>query len=136
MSIELWALLGCVLVMLVSIAAQAIYLDVKAGVAHGLSNRDSPPTGFGDVGGRLDRNVRNQVEGLVMFIPLVLISAAGGISNPWTQRAALVYVATRLIYFLVYAAGVTIVRSAVWIIGLVALLVYVFGILQQTGMPF
>ncbi len=136
MSIELWALLGSCLVMLLSIVAQAVYMDVKAGAAYGLSNRDGTPSGIGDLGGRLDRNVRNQIEGLVMFIPLVVISAAGGISNPWTQRAAVVYVITRLAYFLVYAAGVTILRSLIWIVGLVALLVYVYGIVQQTGLPF
>ena len=136
MSIELWALLGCTLVMFVSIVTQAIYLDVKAGIAYGLGNRDSSPQGVGDVGGRLDRNVRNQLEGLVMFIPLVVISGVGGISNPWTQRAALVYVATRVVYFLVYAAGVKVLRSVVWTVGLVSLLAYVFGILKQTGLPF
>lgn len=136
MSIELWALLGCALVMFLSIGAQAIYLDIMAGAAYGLGNRDVPPSGYGEVGGRLDRNVRNQVEGLVLFIPLVVVSAAAGVSNPWTQKAALAYLITRFVYFLVYAAGIRVVRSVVWLSGLIALLVYVIGILKQTGLPF
>ncbi len=136
MIVELWALLGSAIVMLLSIVAQAVYLDMKAGAAYGLSNRDGAPAGLGDLGGRLDRNVRNQIEGLVMFIPLVVISAAGGVSNPWTQRAAVVYVIARFAYFLVYAAGVTILRSLIWMIGLLALLAYIIGIVKQTGLPF
>ena len=135
-TIELWALLGCGLVMLLSIIAQAIYLDSKAGLGYGLGNRDAPPTGLGDAGGRLDRNVRNQVEGLAMFIPLVVVAGLAGISNPWTQRAALVYVTTRLLYFVLYALGVKAVRSVVWGVGFFALLAFVFGILAQAGSPF
>ena len=41
MTIELWALFGCTIILLVSITIQALHLDKFAGYAYTLGNRDS-----------------------------------------------------------------------------------------------
>ncbi|MEM9238384.1 MAG: MAPEG family protein [Pseudomonadota bacterium] len=42
------------------------------------------------------RNVRNQIEGMALFVPLVVIASITGISNGWTQWGALIFVCARL----------------------------------------
>ena len=61
--------------------------------------------------GRLARNVRNQIEGMALFVPLVVIASITGISNGWTQWGALIFVCARLAYVPFYAFGIKGLRS-------------------------
>lgn len=130
MSVELWALLGTFAIALMSILAQGFYLDLRAGLRYVLSSRETAPPNHGPLGGRLDRNVRNQVEGMMLFVPLVLVSELAGISNGWTQGAALAYVAARALYLPAYALALVPFRTLVWSIGLAALFAYTWGVLS------
>lgn len=131
MSIELWALLGVVAVLWLSILAQQLQLDLSGGAKYALSNRDQGHRfeGATALTGRLTRNVRNHVEGLAVFAPLVLIAAAADVSNAWTQRAALLFLMTRLLHFVFYSAGITPFRSFAWGIGFfIAIGSFAFGL--------
>ena len=64
---ELWTLIGCSIVLALSIIIQAIHLDFYAGIKCTLGNRDSEPVKLNAIGKQLARNVVNQVEGLAMF---------------------------------------------------------------------
>ena len=131
MTIELWALFGAAAILWVSIFAQQIVLDKVGGAKYALSNRDQDHNfkGATPLHGRLTRNVRNHVEGLSLFAPLILIAAAAGISNVWTQSAAVAYFVSRLLHFLLYAAGITPFRSFAWALGFfLALGSFVFGL--------
>jgi uncharacterized MAPEG superfamily protein len=73
--------------------------------------------------------VRNHVEGLALFAPLVLVADAAGVSNPWTQGAALFYLVMRLLHAGFYAGGITPLRSISWGLGFfVGLGAFVFGL--------
>ena len=128
MSVELWSLFAVFGVMLFSVLAQGTYLDLRAGIPYVLSSRAEPPPNHGPLGARLDRNVRNQVEGLALFLPLVLISATSGISNGWTENAALAYAASRAAYVPSYAFDLVPVRTLIWAAGLASLFAFAWGL--------
>ncbi|NWC95051.1 MULTISPECIES: MAPEG family protein [unclassified Pseudomonas] len=65
----------------------------------------------------------NAIENLAVFAPLVLILATLGVSTPATVLAAKLYVGARLVHFVVYAAGIPVIRTAAFIAGVVAMLV-------------
>ena len=130
MTIELWALFGCAVVLFLSITLQAAYLDLSAGVGYSLSNRDQPPADQTILHGRFERLVRNQVEGLALFLPIVLIAAIAGVSNAWTQYGALAYVASRALFVPAFLFGWVPWRSVIWVIGFFcALPAFAWGLL-------
>ena len=136
MTIELWVLLGLALLLFAAIFVQQITMDKVYGTQYALSNRDGPARLSPDVE-RLGRLVRNHVEGLAVFTPLVLVATLTQTSNAFTQVAALVILAARILHFVFYALGVTPLRSVVWGIGfLLATPAFIFGLFRGIGLPF
>ncbi|MEM7448892.1 MAG: MAPEG family protein [Myxococcota bacterium] len=126
---ELWALLGTTVVLWMAIFLQQIHADRTSGTAYALSNRDGPPPGATATTARLSRVVRNHVEGLAVFAPLVIVAAVAGVSNIWTQYAAVTVFGARLLHFVFYAAGITPFRSIAWGTGfLLAIPAFLYGI--------
>lgn len=82
---------------------------------------------------RARRAHANAVENLVVFAPLVLIAAQTGVSTAATAFAAKLYLAARLVHYLVYAAGIPIVRTLAFAAGFGATLVFVAALLGQAG---
>ncbi|MEM9423069.1 MAG: MAPEG family protein [Pseudomonadota bacterium] len=137
MTIELWALMGAVLLLFVAIFAQQIAMDRIYGAKYALSNRDALDGPVSPVVERLTRLVRNHVEGLAIFGSLVLIANAAEVSNSFTQVAALVIVSMRALHFLFYAFGITPFRSFAWGIGfLLATPAFIYGLVSSVGLPF
>ncbi|MEM9436355.1 MAG: MAPEG family protein [Pseudomonadota bacterium] len=125
---ELWMLFAALGVTAFSIFVQGVHLGAAAGNAYVVSDRSEPAPFDSPMGGRLARNVRNQIEGMALFVPLVLIASLAGISNGWTQTAALVFVCARLAYVPLYAFGVKGLRSMAWTVGFFALLAFAWGL--------
>ena len=74
----------------------------------------------------------NAVENLVVFAPLVLTLHLLGLSTGLTASAAAVYFFARLAHYLVYLAGIPVVRTLTFAIGWAAMFVIgltVLGIL-------
>lgn len=137
MTLELWALLGAALTLFLSIFVQQITMDRIYGTAYALSNRGVLPADPSPTIERLTRLVRNHVEGLAVFATLVLIATAAGISNSFTQYAALAIVALRFLHFVFYALGITPLRSVVWGAGfLIATPAFIYGLVSEAGLPF
>ncbi len=137
MTPELWALFGYGLILFLSIMIQAVHLDLTAGLGFTASNRDtSVDAARSIVAGRLERTVRNQVEGLALFAPFVIVATATDISNEWTQGAALATIIARALYLPAYAFGTGWVRSVVWMGAFLAIPAFAYGILLETGLPF
>ncbi|MDJ0705494.1 MAG: MAPEG family protein [Leptolyngbyaceae cyanobacterium MO_188.B28] len=131
MTVELWALLGTIAILWVAILAQQIALDKAVGAQYALSNREQGHNfkGATPLHGRLTRTVRNHVENLAIFAPLVLIAAAAGASNVWTQYAAIAFFISRFLHFFFYTAGITPFRSFAWAISFfLAIGGFVFGL--------
>ena len=132
MTIELWALFGVTAILWIAIFTQQIQADKVGGAKYALSNREQGHQfkGATALTGRLTRSVRNHVEGLMIFTPLVLIATATNVSNVWTQYAAIAYFMSRALHFLLYAAGITPFRSLAWALGFfLATGGFVFGLI-------
>lgn len=133
MTIELWALFGCTLILFFSILCQGAYLDLTAGIKYALSSRADAPPNQGPMGGRLDRNVRNQVEGLAFFAPLVLIASVADISTGLTQAAAIIVVIARALYVPAYAFDLNPLRTMFWMGSFFGSGAFAFGIISAVG---
>ncbi len=66
------------------------------------------------VAGRLERALRNFLETFPVFVAAVLVVHVMGREGSLSAWGAVLYVAARLVYLPLYAAGVPLVRSLVW----------------------
>lgn len=72
---------------------------------------------------------RNAVENLVIFAPAVLTAHALNISTAATEMAAILYFFARLAHFVVYTAGIPVVRTLAFALGAVCQVVIIATIL-------
>ncbi len=78
---------------------------------------------------RARRAHANAVENLAVFAPLVIVAALMGVSTPATVLAAQVYLGARLVHYVVYSAGIPVVRTLAFVTGSVATLVIAAAVL-------
>jgi len=108
--------------------AQPLILARAKGMTYVTGNRadsvDAPAVG------RLARTVRNSIEAAVLFVPLVLAAEVLGTSNALTQWGAVVFVAARVAYALLYPLGVVGLRTLAWNTGFAALAAMAFGLVS------
>lgn len=108
------ALLAAVQLVLLAVAAN---LQLPTGYLVGARDQRRELTG---AAGRLERALRNHLEGLLLFAVAALLVAFGGTSTPFTEGCALAYLAARVVYVPFYAFGIPWWRSAVWGVGFAA----------------
>lgn len=128
MSIELTALLFYCFMTLFIILMQAIIAINDYGFRYVMGNRDLPPGTQSLLVNRMERVIRNTIESGIIFAPLIFIVAETGVSNSLTQWGAIVFTASRLAYTFIYAFGLTGVRTLIWNIGILSLVVICFGV--------
>jgi uncharacterized MAPEG superfamily protein len=80
---------------------------------------------------RARRAHANAVENLAVFAPLVLILALIGVSTPATIAASKIYLGARFIHYIVYAAGIPVVRTLAFVVGVGATLVIAVAVLSH-----
>jgi uncharacterized MAPEG superfamily protein len=81
---------------------------------------------------RARRAHANAAENLAVFAPLVIIAAVTGVSTPATILASKTYLAARLVHYIVYAAGIPVIRTLAFAVGVGATLVIAAAVLSQT----
>ena len=116
MTISMWMLAAAVLAWVMLISASMLRSRGDLKVATG--NRDDvpKPTALAD---RADRAAKNMLENLVLFVALVV--AVGGRNPARAQLGAEIFVIARVVYWFIYLAGVPVVRTLVWSVGIVGL---------------
>lgn len=119
MSTELGILGIYGLVTVATILIQVLAALPQVGLMAMFTPRDDFPKLTG-VAGRLDRAQLNSVIALAMFAPAVLILAHKGITTPTTLLCAQIFLVARILYVLLYAAGIPVARTLVWTIGFAA----------------
>ncbi len=103
-------------------ASLQIPLSVLAG------NRETPVEGRGWLG-RAQRAHRNILESLVLFAILVLVAHVSGKANATTALGAAMYFWARVVYAAIYMLGITWVRSLVFGVSMVGLVIILFQLL-------
>jgi len=117
----LWAVALTFAQMLVAVggATLQVGLPMLAGNREGLA----PCTGWA---GRAQRAHHNMLESLVLFAALVLMAVVSGKTNAMTLLGAQLFFWARLAYAFVYLAGIPWLRTAVWLVsGIGLLLIFV-----------
>lgn len=131
MSIELTMLAWTVVLGLVQVVATGPFYTAAMGLPYAASSRDTPEPGRMSVlGGRVQRAARNLGETFPFAAAAILVAAATGRSNAATQWGAQLYFWGRLAYFPVYVAGIAYVRTAVWLVSIVGIVLVLAGILR------
>jgi uncharacterized MAPEG superfamily protein len=103
-------------------ATMQVPLPVLAG------NRETAIEGRGWLG-RAQRAHRNILESLVLFAILVLVAHVAGKANAMTALGAAVYFWARVVYAVIYLLGITWVRSLVFGVSMVGLLMILFQLI-------
>lgn len=94
----------------------------KGGLAWGIGNRDDPPP-LPPWAARTQRAHANLMENLPHYVLVVLVAHVSGHASPITASASLAYLAARVAHAIVYAAGITYVRTIAFYSGVTAELV-------------
>ena len=112
-----WAVVLAFVQMLVAVSGATLQVGLPALAG----NRDALPA-FSGWAGRAQRAHRNMLESLVLFAALVLVAVAAGKTNGTTLLGAQLFFWARLAYALIYVIGIPWLRTAVWLISVIGLL--------------
>jgi uncharacterized MAPEG superfamily protein len=79
----------------------------------------------GVVAGRLNRALANFLETFPLFVAAILACDFAGKFGPLTMWGAVLYVVGRALYVPIYAAGISMVRTLVWAVSFVGLILVI-----------
>lgn len=120
MTIEIAMLFWAAVLGLVQVGAQSFAFKAQVGNAYTVGARDEhrPATGLA---GRMERALRNFLETFPIFAAVVLAVYATERSSQWSEIGAQVYFWGRLAYLPAYAAGLPWIRTFIWQIATVGI---------------
>ena len=121
LTLLVWAVLLTFVQMLVAVSGATLQvgLPALAGNREGLA----PCTGWA---GRASRAHHNMLENLVLFAALVLVAVAAGKTNSTTLLGAQIFFWARLVYAVIYVAGIPWLRTATWLVSVIGLALIFF----------
>ncbi|WP_300753231.1 MAPEG family protein [Janthinobacterium sp.] len=125
-------ILGWTLVLaLVQIMLPSLFRTRETGTAYNVSARDGAGPPVGKITGRLQRAQANLFETLPLFAAAVLIIHVTAQESTLTRYGAALYLAARVIYVPLYAFGIPVVRTLVWLVSVAGLLMLLWAILVR-----
>lgn len=123
-------LLGWMLVLaIVQILLPSQARSRETGIAYNTGPRDDPGPPVGAITGRLQRAQKNLFETLPLFAAAVLIAHVAGRDGALTWWGAWIYGVARVVYLPLYVGGIPYLRSAVWLVSLLGLVLVLLAIL-------
>lgn len=120
MSLELQFVVYAVALTLIQTVVAVVGSITQVGMPPLMGNREGLAEFTGWVG-RAHRAHRNMLESLVLFVALVLVANAAGVSNAMTVLGAQLFVGGRVAFAIIYVAGVPWLRTAAWTVALAGL---------------
>jgi uncharacterized MAPEG superfamily protein len=114
---------------LVQIVAASHSASLQRGYRWTASPRDEPTPPLRGVAGRLDRALRNFLETFPLFVAVVLAAHVSETHNALTEWGARLYLWGRVAYVPLYVAGIPLVRSLVWNVATVGIMLFVVALL-------
>jgi uncharacterized MAPEG superfamily protein len=118
-SIELVCLELSVLLFIAHVVCQAVLAQGEFGQPFLFSPRDVEPEAKRPAIGRATRALNNFVENYGAFVAMDLALVATGHTGGW---GAVVWIVARIVYLPLYLVGIPVVRTAVWSISIIGLL--------------
>jgi uncharacterized MAPEG superfamily protein len=127
MTFEMKLLLWSVVIGLLQCVATGMAVNSQRGVAFGGSARDDQQP-IGGVAGRVIRAFANFKETYVFFVALVLVGQMLDRHSAATVLGANLYFWGRVVYWPLYVAGVPMVRSLVWVVAVLGIVLLLIGV--------
>ncbi|MFZ6646764.1 MAPEG family protein [Undibacterium sp. TJN25] len=125
--------LYCVAWTLVLAVAQILMASTARTAQYGskwnMSARDGEQAPLKPLPARLLRAQANLFETMPIFIAAILVACIANRTGALTHWGALLYLAARIIYLPLYAMGIPVVRTLVWMVSLVGIAMCLFAIL-------
>jgi uncharacterized MAPEG superfamily protein len=130
MTPELTILAWTLVLAIIQILLPATFRNSETGLDYNAGPRDAPASApVGKITGRLQRAQQNLFETLPLFAAAILIAHVADRNGALTFWGASLYLAARVLYVPLYAAGIPVVRSLVWLVGLIGLILILAAIL-------
>jgi uncharacterized MAPEG superfamily protein len=121
MNIELIILAwGCVLA-IVHVLAATRAKTAQYGTKWNTGARDEELPPLNPVAGRLARAQANFYETFPLYAAAALIVTLAQLTNRWTAIGAMLWIGARIVYLPVYWLGIPYLRTAVWLVSLVGI---------------
>ena len=120
-SIELQMLAASAALGLVQMVLVVLFSVGARGLPWALGPRDDAGAPLGTIGARVERAFKNFLETFPIFAVAVLIAAALGKHTAMTMLGAQLYFWARVAFVPVYAAGIPVVRTLVWSVALIGI---------------
>ena len=123
-----WAVVLTVVQMLIAVTGATLQVGLPALAG----NRENMPviTGWA---GRAQRAHHNMLENLVLFAALVLVVVFAGKNSSMTLLGAQIFFWARVAYAAVYLVGVPWLRTGVWFVSMVGLVMLFLPLLQAAS---
>ena len=130
MNYELTTVVWLAVILLVLTFIQGGLVPVTHGLKWGFGSRDEPrdPTALQL---RIKRTIANHIEAMLIYVPIVLVAAAMGISNDGTQLGAMLFLIGRVLFVPLYLFGVPVLRSAAYGLAIIGLFQYLWELIPQ-----
>lgn len=119
-STEIWVLGWSAVLLIVQVIAQAS-AGGDLGPTYLFSSRDEQRVSNSVVARRLLRALHNLLETYPAFIALAVALALTGKTGGMAATGAIIWLVARIVYVILYAAGVPVVRTFVWLASIIGL---------------
>ena len=122
LSTELKMLFYSAILGIIQLLIAASLATSQRGVKWNLSPRDEKQPELTGVAGRMDRAFKNFMETFPFFIAAILIVQITQMQSSASTYGAMIYFWARLIYVPLYAAGIPVVRTLVWSLAFIGII--------------
>lgn len=129
MTTELTLLAWTLVLALVQIFLVSTLRTQETGTQYNMGPRDAEAPPPRPVTARLQRAQANLFETLPLFAAAVLLAHVSGNEGDLTLWGCWMYLLARIVYVPLYAAGIPLVRSLVWLVSLAGLVLVLFAVL-------
>ena len=129
MTPELHYLIYSIVLGLVLLIAASHAMSSQYGYAWTASNRDDPMPPIKGIVGRIDRALINFAETFPFFAALVLVAHVAGRDGALTLWGARLYFWGRVVHAVASIAGYSLLRSLIWNVSLVGMVLFVAAML-------
>jgi uncharacterized MAPEG superfamily protein len=127
-SVEMEMLWLSIALGLAQLLLATLFSVAQRGFPWGVGPRDQTPAPLGKLGARFERALRNFLETFAFFAAAVLMAALLHRHNGNTVIGAQVYFWARVAYVPAYGFGIPFLRTAVWGVSLVGIVMVLTGV--------
>ena len=133
MTTDLWMLLASAGLQWTLIMLAATPPLLINGIPWSVGNRERESKELPAWGLRVKKASNNLAENLVLFAIVVLVVHAAGLANETTALGATVFFGARVVHALLYAGGVSWLRTVAWAVGVAGMFMAAWPLLCLCG---